>query len=152
MAKDTSTEVAIATPEQIEQARAAILDGELIPYTGDPETMSRAIVERILGAETAEEILTPQSLAAWRDYLDHPFTLKTFHLNRSSFEQGSSVYAVCDLVSLDDGAEMQVTCGGRNVLAQMLRLLELGTLPADVKLTSKRTQEGYEALWLVPAA
>lgn len=153
--KSDSTELAStfkASPEQIKQAYAAILDGEAIASYADPEVVSRAIVERIMGAETFDEAFRPQELAAWRDLLDVPVTVRSFHLNPSGFEgQGSSVYAVVDLVRMDDGEAATVTCGGRNVLAQLVKMLEMGWLDKPVRMIAKQTAEGYSALWLEAA-
>jgi hypothetical protein len=149
-----STDVAKRTPpdkKQLAAAYAAILDGEKLPTIGDPEVMSRMILERILKAETFDEAFKPQTLDSWRDYLDVPVTVQEFHLNPSGYEQGSSVYAVVDLKRLDDGAGLTVTCGGRNVLAQLVKMLEQSWTDKPVKLTAKTTGEGYQALWLVAA-
>lgn len=142
-------------PAQVKQAYAAILDGVPIPQQADPETMSRAIVERIMQAETFEQVFQPSELEPWREaYLGVPVKVRGFHLNASGFEQGSSVYAVVDLVPLageSQGEIVTVTCGGRNVLTQLVKALEKGWLDRPVKLVERGTASGFRTLWLVSA-
>lgn len=149
--------IAKPDPKEIERAFKVILGDEELPSASDPEIVSRAIVERIMAAETFDETFRPQQLESWQQYLDTPVVVRTFHLNRTTFDAsenaGAPVYAVCDLV-LGDGEIVTVTCGGRNVLAQLVKMLQNGWLDnADyaVKMTAKRTAEGYNALWLVAA-
>lgn len=137
--------------KDLETAYAAILDGAAIPVASDPEAVSRAILERIFASDTFEEAFAPQQLEGWREYLDVPVLVQEFHLNPSGFEQGSSVYAVVDIVRVDTGEQLTVSCGGRNVLAQLVQMLRHGWFDRAVKLTSKTTSEGYQALWLVAA-
>jgi hypothetical protein len=144
-----------ASKEQIEAAYAAILDGKELKSYADPELVSRAIVERIMSADTFEEAFQAQDVPAWRDYLDVPMRVHRFHLNPSSFEGSSSVYAVVDVERLDGkdpAGVFTVTCGGRNVLAQLVKALEKGWLAKPVSLIAKRTREGYDALWLQDAS
>jgi hypothetical protein len=154
MTKNDSGEIAVRSDE-VARAYRAILDGEAIA-AADPEAMSRAIVERIMAADTFEEAFRPQTLEPWREaFPDTPVRVLEFHLNPSGFEQGSSVYAVVDLVPLagpHEGETHTVTCGGRNVLTQLVLALEKGWLDKPVKLTTKGTSEGYTALWLVDAS
>ena len=151
MAADDSKALAGRRAAEIDLAYRAILDGEPLPVATDAQATSRAIAERILEASSAEQVLQQQELPAWRDLLDVPVEVRGFRLNPSGYEQGSSVYAVVDLTRLDTGESIGVSCGGQNVLVQLVKLLELDALPAKVKLTGKRTGEGYQALWLQAA-
>lgn len=163
MAKEAvveETALAKTSPEQIQLAYRAILDGDVIPEVGDPEVISRAVMERIMAAETFEDTFAPQKLEGWKAFIDVPVFVRDFHLNKSGFERadgGSSVFAVVDLARADgnnwpDGHEtITVTCGGRNVLMQLVKALEKGWLDRAVKLTSRPTSEGYNVLWLEAA-
>ena len=154
MAKDDTTALAVPGAEQLDAAYAAILDGAELPVAAaaDPELISRQIVEGILNAETFEEAFAPKSVPAWRDMLDVPVLVRNVKLNRSSFEgSASSIYAVCDLERLDNAERVTVTCGGRNVLAQLVKMLEKSWTDKPVKLIGKQTGEGYTALWLQAA-
>ena len=145
---------------QLEAAYAAILDGTELPgdltvggKAADPELVSRQIVERLLAAETFEELFQPQSVPAWRDMMDVPVFVRDVKLNRSTIagSTGAPVYAVCELERLDNASRVTVTCGGRNVLAQLVKAMEKGWLDRPVKLIGKPTGEGYTALWLQAA-
>ena len=153
MPKDEAqASTAIVPAAELELAYAAILDGEPLPIeASDPEQVSRVILERIMQSDSIEAVLTPQSLPAWRDSLDRPAVVQSFRFNRSSFEQGSSVYIVADLAWQDTGELEAVSIGGRNVMVQLLRMMQLGALSTPVRLTSRKTGEGYQVLWLEPA-
>lgn len=144
-----------ASPEQIELAYQAILGDAELPAATDPEVVSRAIMERILAAETFEAAFAAQNLEGWREYLDVPVFVQGFHLNRSTYDApGSSpVYAVVDLTLAADGEPVTVTCGGRNVLMQLVKMLERGWFDRPVRLVAKQTaaDHGGSALWLESA-
>lgn len=148
----TSQDLA-ARRQQIAVATRAILDGEIDEgFQSDPEVVSRMILERILNAETFEDAFAPQTLDPWREALmDVPVQVAEFRFNRSGFKAGSPIYAVVDLTRLDTGEQVTVTCGGRNVLAQLLVALKNGWTDRPVAMTSKETSEGNQVLWLVPA-
>lgn len=151
---ERSTALAVPTKKELEAAYAAILDGTPLPGAGnDPEAVSRAIAERILASETFEEAFSPQELEAWSNYVGEVVTVKDFHLNPTTFNTGDggpAAYAVVD-IELSDGSIKTVTCGGRNVLMQLVKALEKGWLVNQVVLIAKPTAEGNTALWLQAA-
>jgi len=158
MATDAGTALAKPSKAQLELAYAAILDGKEIPAMGDPEVISRQIAERILAAETFEEAFQAQNLTAWKDkFLNVPVFVRDIRLNPSGFKNekgkgGSSVYAVVDVQPVKDSGELgdteAVHTGGRNVLIQLMKMLEKGWTDKPVRMIAKDTTEGYEALWL----
>lgn len=150
----TKEQQAVATSSDevaTEQAIDAILNGTPLPAAPDADSVSRGIILRILEA-TPETLFERQELDAWNEHLGRPAEVLGLHLNRSTVEQGeggSPVYAVVDVNWLDDGEKASVTCGGRNVLAQLVRAHQLGLIPGvRVKLSASRTGEGYQVLWL----
>lgn len=158
MANPTEESVALikATPEELQQAYRAVLEGDVLPEYADPEAMSLAIAKRIAEADSWEETFQPQTLSSWRDAaMGVPVLIKDVHLNRSSFDgQGPSVYAVVTISFPDSQGEMHdemVTCGGRNVLVQLLNHIRFGKTDRLVRLTSKDTASGYDVLWLEAA-
>lgn len=145
---DAGTALATREAAQLEQIRGAILDGDPLPFVSDPEVMSRAIAERILGSETFEEAFTAQSLPAWRELEGVPVIVRDVRFNRSGFE-GQSLYAVVDIAPVDQTLPpTTVSCGGKNVMAQLYVMVKNGWQDRPVQLISKRTTEGYDALWL----
>ena len=148
----TTTALTKRDAAQLDQIAAAVLgDSSVLPPPADPEAMSRAIAERILSAETFEEAFGPQQLRAWQDLTGLGVLVRDVHFNRSTFGEGSVVYAVVDVERLDDGSTETVTCGGTNVLMQLVTMLRNGWQDRPVKLTAKPTAEGNEVLWLEAA-
>lgn len=152
------------TKKDLELARAAILGDAELPAAADPEIVSRAIMERILDAETFEEAFRPQDLEGWQEYAGVPVLVRGFHLNRSKYgadgeesEEGSGVYAVVDIAPMTDGGTFEevvtVTTGSKNVLAQLVKMLEKqldgeAWMERPVKLTQTKTSEGFTVLRL----
>ncbi len=149
---ETSKALTKADAGKLDVVYAAIMGDVELPAAADSEAMSRAIVERIMSAETFDEAFRPQQLESWQEYLDQPVLVRDVHFNRSAFEdgQGAPIYAVVDIV-LRDGEVVTVTCGGRNVLTQLVKMLQKGWQDQPVKLNARKTGEGYTALWLVAA-
>jgi hypothetical protein len=152
MAEETTQAIAKVDAKQLEMIYSAILGDATLPVESDPEAISRAIVERIMTADTFEDAFRPQQLEAWREYLEVPVLVRGLHFNPTTFEgQGSSIYAVVDIERLDNGETLTVSCGGRNVLTQLVKMVQNGWTDRPVKMIDKPTQEGYKALWLVAA-
>ena len=119
----------------------------------DPEEVSRAITNRILSASTVEEILAPAEARHARELLDTPVIVTGLHFNQSDFEEGVGFYAAVDVEDAESGDRFTVTCGGRNVMAQLYALAKINAFPCKVKFTQARkpTRNGYWPLWLVQA-
>lgn len=148
------TELTKTRTAQLDLIQKVVLGEAELPENADPEAMSRAIMERILAAQSFEEVFVPQSIAAWRDVLlDVPVVVTDVHFNRSSYEQGAPVYAIVDVVD-PNGETRSVHCGGANVLAQLVVGLKNGWLLEEkrpVKLVTKETGAGFKVLWLEAA-
>jgi hypothetical protein len=140
------------TPELVEQAYNAIINKELPPEIGDPEITARLIMERIK-AGTFDESMDPrESLASWsKEYAEQPVTVIGFHLNPSTFENEEGekgVYAVVELM-VEGGELVTVSCGGGNVLMQLVKAWEENRYPFVCQLTGKATSTpGRKTYWL----
>lgn len=152
----TGTEVAIPD-DRIAEAIASG-DGGVQAFVEDPLQVSQAIVARILAAETLEEVLDQGKALHARDVLGRPFTAHAVRFNTSSFAGGESgspgVFAVIDAEFHDDGSRAVVTCGSRNVMAQLYRAKQLGELsakPFAIKESDTPTAAGFTPMWLVEA-
>lgn len=128
----------------------AVIRGDVAPRITDPEEAALAIVERILKAETVEDVLTMAGALGADDVLNRPFLLHGCKWIKSAYEQGAPVFAVIDATFEDTGERTVITCGGRNVLAQIVQLDKLEALPRKVKLvrTERPTSNGFYPLWL----
>lgn len=156
MAKDEtaqSTELAIRA-----EIAEAIMGGDFSAVYEDPLQAQRDIVNRILTANTADEVLNQGGAIHAGDILGRPFSIKNVKWLKSSFGKNSpGVFCVLDAEFVDgeQPSAGPVTCGARNVMAQILRLLDLGEdLPNRiVKLVEieGETAQGYKPMWLSQA-
>lgn len=141
--------VAITDPEDM----VAAIRGELVPEIEDPEQVAKAIMERILASESADDVLGGSKALHAQDVLNRPFTLNGIRVLRSRFEGGAGVFIVMDATMGDDGATESITCSGRSVMAQAVQLYRLDALPRSVKIvqSENQTANGYYPLWLEAA-
>lgn len=112
------------------------------------EDIAESIILRYLTAATAEDVLAPQKAVAANTIIGQAFQLHAVRFNDSTVDGGDDFYAVME--SVLGGRPTAITCGSRNVMAQAMRLEELGVLPLWVcvqKLPTK-TQAGFQPLYL----
>jgi hypothetical protein len=144
---------AIARRQDVE---AALLTDAELPEL-EPEDageIAKGIVERILTAGTVDDVLDQGKTTPAKDVLDIPMLVRSVRWNRSALEgEGPSIYALLEVTLLDDGSEAVVTCGSRNVMAQLYRLATLGALdtPVMIKESTKPSASGRRPMWLVRA-
>lgn len=141
MAKSNSTDI------------VQVLTRETPARITDPEETALAIVRQILEAPDAEAVLEMAGTTGARDMLGVPFRVRALRFMKSSFEEGSPVFAVVDIIRKDTGESTVMTCGGTNVTAQLARLQQLDALDRDLQIvqTEKPTTAGYYPLWLQSA-
>lgn len=120
---------------------------------GDPDAIQMQIIERYLKATTPEEVLAPQSTIQAKNIIGQVFELHSAHYNRSTIEEEGSppVYALIDAVL--DGKRVAITCGSRNVMAQIIALTRMNFFPANVAIEElpTKTARGFKPLYLVAA-
>lgn len=152
MAKDApGTDIAVSDVTAVERA---LLHGEALPdVITDPDEIRRAIMLRIMEGEDADAILSQGGLTPWQEYLDTPVSVTGVRFNRSTFEPGEGglpLYAIASIVVLTTGEALEVSCGGGNVMAQLLAFHKRGLFPQDVQLEKgSETSAGFRPLWLV---
>jgi hypothetical protein len=119
----------------------------------DPAAISAAIVANILQARTAEDVFGTNDVTPAEDVLGQRLTIRGVRWNRSRYDDGPTVYAMIDAVD-DDGEVLTISCSGRNVMAQLFRLNELGAFPAVCAIVQadRPTAAGYFVLNLVARA
>lgn len=119
----------------------------------DPEEATRAILARILTSETAEDVLATSTAVHAQDLLGVPLEVQGIKWQRSDFQEGTSCYVVMQVTDLNDQTRKVVTCGGKNVMTQLLKLQMLGAFPARARIAKalKPTRNNYYPLWLEPA-
>lgn len=117
----------------------------------DPEMVAREVVKRILTATSIDDVLKPQTLIHAEDMLWVPIEVTDVRFNQSDKEGNlTGAYAVIDAKRMDTGQQVQISCGGQNVMAQLYQLKRLEALPLPVRLrqADKPTARGYYPLWL----
>lgn len=136
--------------EVFQRFLAAADDDNLVD---DPTNVTLDIIGKILGATSADEVLGREEATHARDMIDTPFALTGVKFNRSTFDgDGPAFYAVLSGAS-EDGENVAVTCGARNVIAQAWKLADLDALPIKVVIrqSAKPTAAGYHVMWLEAA-
>jgi predicted MPP superfamily phosphohydrolase len=131
-----STELVVAqTPDEA----ALALRGQMVVAITDPVAIQRDIIESILDADNADDILgTVNNTIAGGDMLDVPFELHAVRILKSGLKGGLGVFAVLDAVT-NDGRETKITTGAGNVMAQAVALWKRDLLPYKVKIVEAET-------------
>lgn len=119
----------------------------------DAEESARAIIARIMFSETVDDVLATSKATHAQDVLGIAFEISAVKWQRSDHQQGSSCYAVITATDLACDEKRVITCGGRNVMTQLLKLSMMKVLPVRARIvkTDKPTANGYHPLWLEPA-
>lgn len=149
----TSIAELVATFAQQEPSDMEVAQWVLEPdmmEQADPEESARAILARILMSGTAEEVLKSRDVTHAQDILGEPIMIESIKWQRSDHQQSSSCYVVMTAQSLNDQRPMIITCGGRNVMMQLLKLRMLDAFPVNVRIdkSTKPTSNGYYPLWM----
>lgn len=110
-------------------------------YNGaDPEVVYQTIIQEIMGATTVEEVLNLPETSAFSDHEGDTLELRGFKVLDSDFEAGAPVYFAVGGTNLTDNEKVIITCGEQAVMAQLLRVDQLGGWPIRVVPTAaKRT-------------
>lgn len=130
----------------------AIVGGEDLPEASAQQSQS-GIVARILSAGGAEAVLDMGEPTKAEELEQVPLNVTGVRWMRSTFDEGPGVYAVVDATRTDNDEQVKVTCGGVNVMTQLLKLQTMGAFPQNVKIVkaTRPTKSGYYPYWLQPA-
>lgn len=135
---------------------AALTAGAELPEL-EPQDAAAAgmeIAARILRAESVDEVFEQGGATPALEVIDVPLIVNGLRWNRSDYEgEGAKVYALIDATRADSGEELTITCGSRNVMAQLYRLDQLGALNTPVKIVraERETARGFRPMWLARA-
>lgn len=134
------------------QDEAAMLLGEVEVRMSDPAEAAEAIMRGILAAEDVAAVFEMAGTTPAKELLDVAIIVTDYRFMRSEHDDGAPVYALIDAARDDTGEALKVTCGGRNVLAQLLTLGRLHALPRRCKIieAGKPTARGFKPMWLQP--
>lgn len=136
--------------EQLDAERALYL-GDATPQ--DEKAAADAIVQRILSAESVEDVLRASATQKAEDVcVGQLFTLHDVEFRESEYD-GSPAYALLHISRPGSPGIELVTCGGRNVLAQAHQLRRLGALPkGGLTMIANKTRGGFETYWLTESS
>jgi hypothetical protein len=114
------------------------------------EDVSDQIGERIMGAETVDDVLggVGGSLESLDDYIGKDITVYAATLRRTNL--GIGVYAVMDCGVNDDSERVVISCGASNVLRQLVRIAQLEKFPFECQpfKTASKSNANRNILWL----
>lgn len=129
----------------------AELEGTIALTDDEVFELGAAALDKIAVADDLDSIFDANQAASLPDveaYLGRAQTLLeiAFNKSREQFKKGSlGVYAYVKAV-LDDGEEVEYSCGAPNVVGSLYRIQELGLLSASVKprivISGKTTLSG----------
>jgi hypothetical protein len=128
-----------ATVVRSEFDRKLIAQQEVVGETA--EDPYERIIRQVLAADSADVVLTPTEVFQARDLLNQNIVIIDFELNQSEFDAGSPFYATMAVLKSPDDPPMVVNCGHKKVLAQLVRLKELGAFPIQVKFITRGTSK-----------
>lgn len=123
-----TTELATA-----EQSVEQIMGGAL-PAIEDGEQAQRAIVERIMLAESIDDVWQDSTTTATRDLVGRPIRVYNARLMRSNIEGTRGVYMLLDVELLDTKERLVVNTGAPNIMAIIFRRMQLDGLPVECEV------------------
>lgn len=118
----------------------------------DAEESQISIMLRILGAEGADKILSSQEVIGAQTLLGELLTIQDVKWKKSAVAGATGVYALITAHRETTDTDVVVSCGAKNVCAQLLKLKAARLLPVKAAVTksSKPTAAGFYPLWLEP--
>lgn len=127
------------------------------PTLQDPRMVQRQIANRILSAESVDDILAMGETSALsaEDIVDKAFTIleTSWHQSAPQYRENSSgVFVVLTCKMDEDGRTEVITSGAENVLAQLYRATKLGGFgDRKMRFRGVLTAQGYTTYWLASA-
>jgi hypothetical protein len=104
----------------------------------DPEVTKAqthaAIIHQILASADADsvlEVFEPQSL---NDFENRHLRIDSYRVQDSDFEQGPPVYFSLMVVDVDNDSKHLINTGEQAVMAQVLRMEQLGQIPFECRV------------------
>lgn len=94
----------------------------------------KRIIDQILAADTPDEVLTPIEAMSLRDFVGEVITIKHVSVNKSEYDVGSPFYFTMECVNETTQETLVLNSGVQRVMAQIVRLNQLGALPCKVRI------------------
>jgi len=112
----------------------------------DPDVVAARIVQEIL--DSVDPLAPRGEAVGGRDLIGEPLHVTSIDWRNSDIANSPvGIFAVMHITK-QDGSAIVVTCGSRNVLAQLYRLARDEALPFDACFRESETGSGNTVLWL----
>lgn len=146
-------------------AGATSLDANRVPrvvaeFLHDMETRDKAtpddvmveIANRILSAESVDELWQADKIVGLQDLLAFPIRVDKVRFADSRYAEGLPTFCIIEGVTPTTGDPFVATCGAAKVVLMLYKLDKLGALPTTVQVTQTFTgNEGRAVLSMRPA-
>lgn len=112
------------------------------------------LADRLLAAESPEDVLTPFDPLHGQDYIDVPLQIESVQYLESDYSEGFPWFASLSVIIAGTGEEKVLTIGGEEVLYKLAALDMHDAWPVVAQLTRKKkpTKQGYYPLDLKPVS
>lgn len=111
----------------------------------DPEQIQKAILERLMSAETVDQVLREDETVATKALVGKRLRIIDARVMQSTFEGGLGVYLIADALDLDSGELIVINTGATKIVGQLIRLKQKNWLPVDVTVREVgRAKEGQD--------
>lgn len=146
----STTEREPGTDLEVVQDWTPFLLGDATPEFEDPEQASRDIVMQILAAADVDAVLEGAGTVPCQELVGQPIQIERAKAMKSAHEGGATMFLLMDVVLLETGEQIKVTCGARNVMAQLYRVSQLNGFPLACRImrAERATAQGFYPLWL----
>lgn len=124
-----------------------------LPIAQDDEDVQESIAQQILSKGSVDDVLSglPPTVGL-RDLLGDELVIHDVRLRVSDIEGSKGAYALIDCTKTGEDDHFIATCGGVNVLAQLVRLFQLDAFPVKCTAyeTVSKSNPKNKPLWLRP--
>lgn len=118
----------------------------------DDDEVSRRILESILKATSAQDILNAGGAIPATDLLNVPLRIEQIRASESTYIEGNDFYLHVDVTVLANKDKLTISCGSQDVCTKLVQLARHGFLPINAKIeqATKATKKGFFPLFLRP--
>lgn len=104
-----------------------------------------AMARRVLESDNIEEVLSDEMTVPVDKIVNRPVTLLGFRIGETDYEEGFPFYALMDVVVAAGEKPRVVTCGAWKVMAQLMKMSQIGEWPQVVEFRQSRkpTRAGF---------
>jgi hypothetical protein len=128
-----------------EQEVAAIM-GDIAPEVEDPAEIQRMIVNRIVSAQSIDELFIETGTVATKEVVGIPLMVQDCRLLKGEIEGEEGVYMLIEAVRGDTGELVALNSGAPNIMSILYKGKKLGLLPLQVEVAEAgRARPGYNA-------